>query len=105
MNAPVKRPGPPRIRCIGICTGGGDASGLNAVIRAAVKTALNLRWADLLWRQGVRSGAPVTHAGRARHELGKKRALRRNSAEPWRDGETLSPRPDGVPDRRIGDAR
>jgi phosphofructokinase-like protein len=27
------------IRCIGICTGGGDAPGLNAVIRAAVKCA------------------------------------------------------------------
>src|SRR5215813_5642975 len=33
------------IRCIGICTGGGDAPGLNAVIRAAVKTAfLKYRW-------------------------------------------------------------
>ena len=28
------------IRCIGICTGGGDAPGLNAVIRAAVKAAI-----------------------------------------------------------------
>jgi len=28
------------IRCIGICTGGGDAPGLNAVIRAAVKCAI-----------------------------------------------------------------
>jgi phosphofructokinase-like protein len=28
------------IRCIGICTGGGDAAGLNAVIRAAVKSAI-----------------------------------------------------------------
>jgi len=28
------------IRCIGICTRGGDASGLNAVIRAAVKSAI-----------------------------------------------------------------
>jgi len=28
------------IRCIGICTGGGDAPGLNAVIRAAVKWCL-----------------------------------------------------------------
>jgi 6-phosphofructokinase 1 len=28
------------IRCIGICTGGGDAPGLNAVIRAAVKSAI-----------------------------------------------------------------
>ena len=33
------------IRCIGICTGGGDAPGLNAVIRAAVKTAfLKYHW-------------------------------------------------------------
>ena len=28
------------IRCIGIATGGGDAPGLNAVIRAATKTAI-----------------------------------------------------------------
>src|SRR5579862_1078331 len=28
------------IRCVGICTGGGDAPGLNAVIRAAVKAAI-----------------------------------------------------------------
>jgi ATP-dependent phosphofructokinase / diphosphate-dependent phosphofructokinase len=28
------------VRCIGICTGGGDAPGLNAVIRAAVKSAI-----------------------------------------------------------------
>src|SRR3984957_15525336 len=28
------------IRCIGISTGGGDAPGLNAVIRAAVKSAI-----------------------------------------------------------------
>jgi len=28
------------IRCIGVCTGGGDAPGLNAVIRAAVKSAI-----------------------------------------------------------------
>src|SRR5881398_669213 len=33
------------IRCIGICTGGGDARGLNAVIRAAVKCAfLKYKW-------------------------------------------------------------
>jgi len=32
-------------RCIGICTGGGDAPGLNAVIRAAVKSAiLKYKW-------------------------------------------------------------
>jgi ATP-dependent phosphofructokinase / diphosphate-dependent phosphofructokinase len=28
------------IRCIGIATGGGDAPGLNAVIRAATKAAI-----------------------------------------------------------------
>src|SRR5579863_1299709 len=33
------------VRCIGICTGGGDAPGLNAVIRAAVKSAiLKYKW-------------------------------------------------------------
>jgi ATP-dependent phosphofructokinase / diphosphate-dependent phosphofructokinase len=33
------------IRCIGICTGGGDAPGLNAVIRAVVKSAiLKYKW-------------------------------------------------------------
>ncbi|MGH9539301.1 MAG: ATP-dependent 6-phosphofructokinase, partial [Terriglobales bacterium] len=33
------------IRCIGICTGGGDAPGLNAVIRAVVKCAfLKYKW-------------------------------------------------------------
>jgi ATP-dependent phosphofructokinase / diphosphate-dependent phosphofructokinase len=33
------------ITCIGICTGGGDAPGLNAVIRASVKTAiLKYQW-------------------------------------------------------------
>jgi 6-phosphofructokinase len=35
----------PEIHCIGIGTGGGDAPGLNAVIRAAVKTAvLKYHW-------------------------------------------------------------
>jgi 6-phosphofructokinase 1 len=35
----------PDIQCIGICTGGGDAPGLNAVIRAAVKAAiLKYKW-------------------------------------------------------------
>jgi ATP-dependent phosphofructokinase / diphosphate-dependent phosphofructokinase len=35
----------PNISCIGICTGGGDAPGLNAVIRAAVKAAiLKYKW-------------------------------------------------------------
>jgi len=35
----------PDIHCIGICTGGGDAPGLNAVIRAAVKSAiLKYKW-------------------------------------------------------------
>jgi len=35
----------PDIHCIGICTGGGDAPGLNAVIRAVVKAAiLKYKW-------------------------------------------------------------
>src|SRR5262252_6521344 len=35
----------PNLNCIGICTGGGDAPGLNAVIRAAVKSAiLKYKW-------------------------------------------------------------
>jgi len=35
----------PNISCIAICTGGGDAPGLNAVIRAAVKSAiLKYKW-------------------------------------------------------------
>src|SRR5215467_8244951 len=35
----------PDIHCIGICTGGGDAPGLNAVMRAAVKAAiLKYKW-------------------------------------------------------------
>ncbi len=42
-----------QIRKIGICTGGGDCPGLNAVIRAAVKTAiLKYRW-DVI---GIRDG-------------------------------------------------
>lgn len=41
------------IRKIGICTGGGDCPGLNAVIRAAVKTAImKYRWEVI----GVRDG-------------------------------------------------
>src|SRR5688572_14031100 len=30
-----------KVKCIGVLTGGGDAPGLNAVIRAVVKTARN----------------------------------------------------------------
>lgn len=52
MNATMKRQGPPKIRRIGISTGGGDAPGLNAVIRAAVKTALNLGWEVVGIRRG-----------------------------------------------------
>ena len=54
----------PDIRCIGICTGGGDAPGLNAVIRAAVKAAiLKYKWKvigipdgfdGLIWREKSR---------------------------------------------------
>ena len=44
LPEPAKRPTTvplcPTIRCIGICTGGGDAPGLNAVIRAATKAAI-----------------------------------------------------------------
>ena len=40
------------IKRIGICTGGGDCPGLNAVIRAAVKSALNLGWEVY----GIKSG-------------------------------------------------
>lgn len=44
---------PNDIRCIGICTGGGDAPGLNAVIRAAVKSAiLKYHWKVI----GIRDG-------------------------------------------------
>jgi 6-phosphofructokinase 1 len=53
------------IRCIGICTGGGDAPGLNAVIRAAVKSAiLKYHWTvigipdgfdGLIWPEKSRS--------------------------------------------------
>src|SRR5207249_8741963 len=44
LNPPVARP-MTSIRRIGICTGGGDAPGLNAVIRAAVKAAfLKYKW-------------------------------------------------------------
>ena len=42
---------------IGILTGGGDAPGLNAVIRAAVKTAINQ-----YDREGVLLRMPVSHA-------------------------------------------
>ncbi len=43
---------PPKIRRIAISTGGGDAPGLNAVIRAAVLAALNRGWQVV----GVRDG-------------------------------------------------
>src|SRR5579885_3795717 len=40
-----EQPSMSNVRCIGICTGGGDAPGLNAVIRAAVKSAiLKYKW-------------------------------------------------------------
>src|SRR5438270_1255135 len=54
----------PDILCIGICTGGGEAPGLNAVIRAAVKAAiLKYKWKvigipdgfdGLIWREKSR---------------------------------------------------
>ncbi len=40
------------IKRIAICTGGGDAPGLNAVIRAAVLSAINRDW-DVY---GIRDG-------------------------------------------------
>lgn len=43
----------PKIQAIGVCTGGGDCPGLNAVIRGVVKTAFN----DYGWRVfGVEDG-------------------------------------------------
>jgi len=48
----AKGQGAPKIRRIGISTGGGDAPGLNAVIRAAVKSALNLGWEVVGIRRG-----------------------------------------------------
>ena len=48
----------PDIHCIGICTGGGDAPGLNAVIRAAVKAAiLKYKWKVI----GIPDGFDGTH--------------------------------------------
>ena len=38
---------------IGILTGGGDAPGLNAVIRAAVKTAINVYGCEVM---GIKNG-------------------------------------------------
>jgi 6-phosphofructokinase 1 len=52
MGTKAKHPVPPKIRRIGVSTGGGDAPGLNAVIRAAVKTALNLGWEVVGIRRG-----------------------------------------------------
>ncbi|MBI4544835.1 MAG: ATP-dependent 6-phosphofructokinase, partial [Gemmatimonadetes bacterium] len=50
---PEPRPGPgPPIRCIALNTGGGDAPGLNAVIRAAVLSALYHGWEVF----GIRKG-------------------------------------------------
>ena len=52
MATSAKASGRPKIRRIGISTGGGDAPGLNAVIRSAVKTALNLGWEVVGIRRG-----------------------------------------------------
>lgn len=64
------------IRCIGLSTGGGDAPGLNAVIRAAVKSAiLRYKWKvigipdgfdGLIWPERVlghiqRGGSPTPY--------------------------------------------
>ena len=42
----------PKIKRIGVLTGGGDAPGLNAVIRAVVKSAFNRGWEVLGIREG-----------------------------------------------------
>lgn len=42
----------PELRRIALCTGGGDAPGLNAVLRAAVVSALNRGWECLGLRDG-----------------------------------------------------
>jgi 6-phosphofructokinase 1 len=47
-----KRVSPPRIRKVAINTGGGDAPGLNAVIRAATLAAINRGWEVV----GIRDG-------------------------------------------------
>ncbi len=49
MKAQMKR----SIKKIAVLTGGGDAPGLNAVIRAVTKTAINVYGCDVL---GVRDG-------------------------------------------------
>jgi 6-phosphofructokinase 1 len=52
-NQPQPAPwGPDKIRRVAICTGGGDAPGLNAVIRAAVISAMNRGWECI----GIRDG-------------------------------------------------
>jgi ATP-dependent phosphofructokinase / diphosphate-dependent phosphofructokinase len=57
------------IRCIGICTGGGDAPGLNAVIRAAVKSAiLKYKWKVI----GIPDGFDGLIWPEKSHELGLK---------------------------------
>ncbi|MDI6787614.1 MAG: 6-phosphofructokinase, partial [Planctomycetota bacterium] len=41
-----------KIKRIGVLTGGGDAPGLNAVIRAVVKSAFNRGWEVIGIREG-----------------------------------------------------
>ncbi len=52
MATRARQSGKANIRRIGISTGGGDAPGLNAVIRAAVKSALNRGWEVVGIRRG-----------------------------------------------------
>ena len=53
MKTPQSTSGSPgKIRRVAICTGGGDAPGLNAVIRAAVISAMNRGWEMI----GIRDG-------------------------------------------------
>lgn len=48
----LKKTSRKKTKCLGILTGGGDCPGLNAVIRAAVKTAINCGWEVYGIKQG-----------------------------------------------------
>lgn len=79
---------------IAIVTGGGDAPGLNAVIRSAVLSAVRLNWTISGLRDGIAPLVPKTtpraaHSPqpgqRARHHL-----LRRNHPGHYQSGQMLS---------------
>lgn len=62
----------PEIRRIALCTGGGDAPGLNAVLRAAVVSALNRGWECLGLRDGFNGVLrPEEYAGRGVIPMGR----------------------------------